>query len=255
PYKERFKQLIKNAQVNYLETYNASEGFLGIQDRLNSDDMLLMLDYGVYFEFMPMSEYGKDFPNTLSLDQVKTNESYALVMSTNSGLWRYIIGDTIKFTSLSPYRFKISGRTKHFINAFGEELVIENADSAIREACFQTEALLTDYTAAPIYFTAENKGGHEWLIEFEKEPNCVHTFCQELDSNLKKQNSDYEAKRFKDMAMQPPLVKVMPKGTFQKWLKKSGKLGGQHKVPRLSNSRIIVDDILSFSQTAQQTSA
>ena len=180
PYRERFKQLIKSSQVNYLETYNASEGFFGIQDRLNSDDMLLMLDYGVYFEFMPMSEYGKDFPNTLSLDQVKINESYALIMSTNSGLWRYIIGDTIKFTSLTPFRFKITGRTKHFINAFGEELVIENADAAIRIACQETEALIIDYTAAPIYFTADNKGGHEWLIEFEKEPNCVNTFVHTI---------------------------------------------------------------------------
>jgi hypothetical protein len=255
PYKERFKQLIKNSQVNYLETYNASEGFLGIQDRLNSDDMLLMLDYGIYYEFMPMSEYGKDFPQTLSLDQVKTNESYALVISTNAGLWRYLIGDTIKFTSLTPYRFKITGRTKHFINAFGEELVIENADTAIHQACCQTEALLTDYTAAPIYFTANNKGGHEWLIEFEKEPSCLQIFAKELDLNLKKHNSDYEAKRYKDMAMMAPVIKILPKGTFQKWLKKLGKLGGQHKVPRLSNHRNIVEDIITFCDTELQATS
>jgi hypothetical protein len=250
PYRERFKQLIKSSQVNYLETYNASEGFFGIQDRLNCDDMLLMLDYGVYFEFMPMSEYGKDFPNTLSLDQIKLNESYALIMSTNAGLWRYIIGDTIKFTSLKPYRFKITGRTKHFINAFGEELVIENADAAIHQACQDTGALIIDYTAAPIYFSADNKGGHEWLIEFEKEPNNIKTFIQSLDDNLKKNNSDYEAKRYKDMAMKAPLIQILPKGTFQNWLKKSGKLGGQHKVPRLSNHREIIDDILTFSKTS-----
>ncbi|MDZ4668163.1 MAG: GH3 auxin-responsive promoter family protein [bacterium] len=255
PYRDRFKQLIKNSQVNYLETYNASEGFLGIQDRLNYNDMLLMLDYGIYYEFMPMSEYGKDFPDTLSLEQVKPNVSYALVISTNSGLWRYIIGDTIKFTSTNPYRFKISGRTKHFINAFGEELIIENADDAMKIACEETGALLIDYTAAPIYFTADNKGGHEWLIEFEKEPHCVKTFAEKLDQNLKHKNSDYEAKRYKDMAMQMPVVKVMPKGTFQGWLKKTGKLGGQHKVPRLSNHRDFVDDILRLHAQAHQRSA
>ncbi|MBP7510631.1 MAG: GH3 auxin-responsive promoter family protein [Bacteroidia bacterium] len=256
PYRERFKQLIKSAQVNYLETYNASEGFLGIQDRLEFNDMLLMLDYGIYYEFMPMSEYGKDFPNTLSLEQVEPNVSYALVISTNSGLWRYIIGDTIKFTSTNPFRFKISGRTKHFINAFGEELVIENADDAMKVACDKTGALLIDYTAAPIYFTADNKGGHEWLIEFEKEPHCINTFTELLDQNLKNKNSDYEAKRFKDMAMTMPVVKVVPKGTFQTWLKKSGKLGGQHKVPRLSNHRDFVNDILETCYSpARQMSA
>jgi hypothetical protein len=256
PYRERFKQLIKSTQVNYLETYNASEGFLGIQDRLEFNDMLLMLDYGIYYEFMPMSEYGKDFPNTLSLEQVEPNVSYALVISTNSGLWRYIIGDTIKFTSTNPFRFKISGRTKHFINAFGEELVIENADDAMKVACDKTGALLIDYTAAPIYFTADNKGGHEWLIEFEKEPHCMNTFTELLDQNLKNKNSDYEAKRFKDMAMTMPVVKVVPKGTFQTWLKKSGKLGGQHKVPRLSNHRDFVNDILETCYSpARQMSA
>jgi hypothetical protein len=255
PYKDRFKQLIKNSQVNYLETYNASEGFLGIQDRLGADDMLLMLDYGIFFEFMPMSEYGKDFPVTYSLSQVKPNENYALVISTNSGLWRYIIGDTIKFTSVHPFRFKITGRTKHFINAFGEELVIENADFAIKAACEKTEALLNDYTAAPIYFTEHTKGGHEWLIEFEKEPNCMDTFVNTLDQTLKQQNSDYEAKRFKDMAMLLPKLNILPKGTFQGWLKQAGKLGGQHKVPRLSNHRTFVDDILQMQKAKQQSIA
>lgn len=244
PYRDRFKQLIKSSSVNYIETYNASEGFLGIQDRLHSDDMLLMLDYGIYYEFMPMSEYGKEFPKTLNLSEVKTNENYALVISTNSGLWRYIIGDTIKFTSIKPFRFKITGRTKHFINAFGEELVIENADHAIKKACEQTEALIVDYTAAPIYFSENAKGGHEWLIEFEKEPTNMEAFNLTLDQTLMQQNSDYEAKRYKDMAMLKPNIKVMPKGTFHNWLKKSGKLGGQHKVPRLSNHRQVVDDIL-----------
>jgi hypothetical protein len=244
PYRDRFKQLIKSSSVNYIETYNASEGFLGIQDRLHSDDMLLMLDYGIYYEFMPMSEYGKEFPKTLNLSEVKTNENYALVISTNSGLWRYIIGDTIKFTSIKPFRFKITGRTKHFINAFGEELVIENADHAIKKACEQTEALIVDYTAAPIYFSENAKGGHEWLIEFEKEPTNMEAFNLTLDQTLMQQNSDYEAKRYKDMAMLKPNIKIMPKGTFHNWLKKSGKLGGQHKVPRLSNHRQVVDEIL-----------
>jgi hypothetical protein len=255
PYKERYKQLIKNSQVNYLETYNASEGFLGIQDRLGEDDMLLMLDYGIYYEFMPMSEYGKEFPETYGLDQVKPNENYALVISTNSGLWRYIIGDTIKFTSVKPFRFKISGRTKHFINAFGEELVIENADFAIKVACDETEASLVDYTAAPIYFTEYTKGGHEWLIEFDKEPTCMNTFVQILDQTLKQKNSDYEAKRFKDMAMLLPLVKKMPKGTFKGWLQNAGKLGGQHKVPRLSNHRTFVEEILQLHKVKQDSFA
>lgn len=244
PYRERFKQLIKSSKVNYLETYNASEGFMGIQDQLGSEEMLLMLDYGIYYEFMPMSEYGKEFPKTLNLEQVKINENYALVISTNAGLWRYIIGDTIKFTSIKPFRFKITGRTKHFINAFGEELVIENADFAIKTACDQTDALIIDYTAAPIYFTENNNGGHEWLIEFEKAPNNFETFVALLDQTLKQQNSDYEAKRYKDMAMSQPLVKILPKGSFHNWLKNSGKLGGQHKVPRLSNHRQFVDEIL-----------
>lgn len=255
PYKKRFNELIKGSNINYLETYNASEGFLGIQDRMDHDDLLLMLDYGIYFEFMPMSEYGKEFPETLNLDQVKINENYALVISTNAGLWRYLIGDTIKFTSTHPFRFKITGRTKHFINAFGEELVIENADFAINHACVQTNALLADYTAAPIYFTSETKGGHEWLIEFDREPSCMDTFVHELDQTLKEQNSDYEAKRFKDMAMLKPLVKAMPKGTFHQWLKLAGKLGGQHKVPRLSNHRKFVEDILQMQGFVQQSMA
>jgi hypothetical protein len=243
PYRDRFKELIKGSQMNYLETYNASEGFLGIQDRMGSDDMLLMLDYGIYFEFMPLSEYGKTHPQTFSLNEVKINENYALVISTNAGLWRYIIGDTIRFTSTHPFRFKITGRTKHYINAFGEELVIENADQAISKACELTGALLTDYTAAPVYFTAGNRGGHEWLIEFDREPNDAIVFAVELDKQLKLLNSDYEAKRFKDIAMVAPKIHHLPKGSFHNWLKKAGKLGGQHKVPRLSNERKFLEEI------------
>lgn len=243
PYRERFRSLLRHSGMNYLETYNASEGFLGIQDKSDTDSMLLMLDYGMYFEFMPMREYGKEHPETYSLDEVKTGENYAIIITTNAGLWRYIIGDTIKFTETHPFRFKITGRTKHYINAFGEELVIENADAAISSACNQLGALITDYTAAPLYFTEAKIGTHEWLIEFEKEPECLDTFTHTLDQNLKQLNSDYEAKRFKDMAMTKPLIRAVPKGTFNNWLKKSGKLGGQHKVPRLSNSREYIDEI------------
>ncbi len=250
PYRERFKQLIKGSKINYLETYNASEGFLGFQDQMHSDELLLMLDYGIYYEFMPLSEYGKDHPKTLSLSEINLHENYALVISTNSGLWRYIIGDTIRFTSKYPFRFKITGRTKHFINAFGEELMIENADMAIKEACLQTHALISDYTAAPIYFTENAKGGHEWLIEFEKEPTNLQHFIEVLDQTLKKCNSDYEAKRYKDMAMLAPHIKVLKKGTFHQWLKSRGKLGGQHKVPRLCNHRDYVEDILHLQSAS-----
>ena len=249
PYKERFKQLIKSSQVNYLETYNASEGFFGIQDDMNRDDMLLMLDYGVFYEFMPMTEYGKENPNTLSIAEVQLNENYALVISTNAGLWRYIVGDTIKFTSIKPYRFKITGRTKHFINAFGEELMIENADNAITKACKNLNAHIVDYTAAPIYITETQKGGHEWLIEFDQLPENLTEFTIHLDNHLKENNSDYEAKRYKDMAMQLPKIHALPKGTFSNWLKQKQKLGGQHKVPRLSNNREVLEEILGTMST------
>jgi len=248
PYRDKFKKLINSSKMNYLETYNASEGFLGIQDMNKSDNMLLMLDYGIYFEFMPMEEYGKEFPETLSLDEVKPGINYALVISSNSGLWRYLIGDTVKFSEINPYRFKITGRTKHFINAFGEELVIENADHAISNACKKMNAHITDYTAAPVHFVNNQNGvgAHEWLIEFDREPHSIEIFTDQLDHELKSVNSDYEAKRFKDMAMTKPIVHVLPKGTFTSWMKKSGKLGGQHKVPRLSNNRQYVDEILRF---------
>jgi hypothetical protein len=250
PYRERFKRLIKSSQVNYLETYNASEGFFGIQDDLNRDDMLLMLDYGVFYEFMPMIEYGKENPKTLSIGEVKKDENYALIISTNAGLWRYIVGDTIKFTSTKPYRLKITGRTKHFINAFGEELMIENADNAISKTCKNLNANIVDYTAAPIYISETQKGGHEWLIEFDKMPENLTEFTLNLDNHLKENNSDYEAKRYKDMAMQLPKIHALPKGTFSNWLKNKQKLGGQHKVPRLSNNRDILEEILGTLSTS-----
>jgi hypothetical protein len=246
PYHEQFRQLIPSSKMNYIETYNASEGFFGIQDTTWSDDMLLMLDYGIYYEFMPMDEYGKENPKTLSLEEVELNKNYAVVISTNAGLWRYLIGDTIKFTSLNPFRIKITGRTKQYINAFGEEVMIDNTDNAIKIACEKTEAQIKDYTVAPYYFSESENGAHEWLIEFEKHPDNLDYFIEALDNALKSLNSDYEAKRYKNMALRKPIVHVAPENTFYNWLKSKGKLGGQHKVPRLSNDRKYVDEILEI---------
>lgn len=243
PYRDQFRQLIPSDSFNYLETYNASEGFFGIQDRLRSDEMLLMLDYGVFYEFMPLTEYGKEDPLTIQLDEVELNKNYALVISTNAGLWRYVIGDTIKFTNKEPYRIKITGRTKLFINAFGEEVIIENSDNAIRIACEKTGALVRDYTVAPVYFSSGENGAHEWMIEFEKAPLSLEYFTDVLDTALKSLNSDYEAKRYKDMALRFPIVQHVPQGTFYNWLKYKGKLGGQHKVPRLCNDRLFMEEI------------
>jgi hypothetical protein len=230
----------------YLETYNASEGFFGIQDLPNSEEMLLMLDYGIYYEFLPMEDLGKENPNTLSLDQVQLNKNYALIISTNGGLWRYMIGDTIKFTSLSPYRIQITGRTKHFINAFGEEVIIDNAEKALTKACNETNSIIRDYTACPIYFHDNEAGGHEWIIEFEQQPDNPEQFTNILDNTLREINSDYDAKRFKDLALRAPLIHVAPEGTFYNWMKSRGKLGGQHKVPRLANERQYVEEILEL---------
>ena len=246
PYREQFKKLIPNADMYYLETYNASEGFFGIQDQSDSSDLLLMLDYGIYYEFIPMEEVDKEFPNTLSLNEVEIEKNYAIVISTNAGLWRYMIGDTVKFTSLNPYRLKITGRTKHFINAFGEEVIIDNAEKALNKACADTNAQIRDYTACPIYFKGDEAGAHEWIIEFEKKPKEFERFIDILDNTLREVNSDYDAKRFKDMALKRPKVHQAPDGTFYQWLKKKGKLGGQHKVPRLANERKYVDEILEI---------
>ncbi|MFN4233820.1 MAG: GH3 auxin-responsive promoter family protein [Bacteroidia bacterium] len=245
PYREQFKQLIPSDKMRYLETYNASEGFFGIEDIPGSSDLLLMLDYGIFYEFMPLSELGKEFPKTLQLDEVELNTSYALVISTNGGLWRYILGDTIKFTHLYPFRIRITGRTKHFINAFGEELMVENADKALAIACEKTQASINDYTAAPIYME-QGSGGHEWLIEFENAPDDFQKFQKILDDELKRLNSDYEAKRFNNYILKEPQIISVPKDTFKNWLKHKGKLGGQHKVPRLSNTREYIDEIKTF---------
>jgi hypothetical protein len=246
PYRELFKQLIPSPTMRYLETYNASEGFFGIQDQPNSEDMLLMLDYGVYYEFMPMEESDKENPMTVGLEDVEVDKNYAVVISTNAGLWRYNIGDTIKFTSLSPFRFRISGRTKHFINAFGEEVIVENAEQAVAKACEMTESVVEDFTAAPKYFGANTSGCHEWVIEFRKQPNSKENFIKILDDTLREINSDYDAKRQKDIALKMPIVHSAPKDTFYDWMKKRGKLGGQNKVPRLANSREYIDELLKM---------
>lgn len=246
PYKEQFRKLIPRTDMNYYETYNASEGFFGIQDRHGSDEMLLMLDYGIFYEFIPVAQLNREYPEALTLDQVKTGENYAIVISTNAGLWRYKIGDTVTFTSLSPFRIKITGRTAHFINAFGEELIVENAERAVASACMKTGALVREYTASPVFYSGESCGAHEWLIEFETLPVHPDEFAVVLDQELKNVNSDYEAKRYKDMALKLPLVKAVPHNTFYYWLKMKEKLGGQHKVPRLSNDRKVADEILSM---------
>jgi hypothetical protein len=245
PYKEQFKRLI-GGDIHYLEMYNASEGFFAAQDNPGSDGMLLFLDHGIFYEFMPIEEYGKAEPKTIGLKDVEVGQHYAPVITTNGGLWRYLIGDTIQFTTLSPFRIKVSGRLKLFINAFGEELIIDNADNAIADACLKTNALMSDYTAGPVYFSEDGNGAHEWLIEFEKEPTDFDAFKELLDSNLKKLNSDYEAKRYKNIALRNPIVHSLPKGHFNKWLKLKNKLGGQHKIPRLSNDRVLLEEILSL---------
>uniref|UniRef100_UPI00404AB6C0 GH3 auxin-responsive promoter family protein n=1 Tax=Fulvivirga sp. TaxID=1931237 RepID=UPI00404AB6C0 len=248
PYEELFKKLIPSDQMRYMETYNASEGFFGIQDRTGSDELLLMLDYGIFYEFIPFEELDKENPPVLSLDQVKVGQNYAIIISTNAGLWRYNIGDTVKFTSTDPYRIKISGRTKHFINAFGEELIIENAEIAITKACKETNSVIDNFTAAPIYFDEGKRGGHEWVIEFRQKPDNLETFIKILDERLREVNSDYDAKRYKDMALLPPIIHSVDEGTFYRWMEKRGKLGGQNKVPRLSNNRDHLEEILKMIQ-------
>jgi hypothetical protein len=243
PYKDQFQKII-GREINYLEMYNASEGFFAAQEKPGDDGMLLFTDHGIFYEFMPVSEYGKKEPNTIGLQEVETGKNYAPVISTNGGLWRYLLGDTIQFTDLNPFRIKVSGRLKHFMNAFGEEVIVDNADKAIAIACEKTGAVVNDYTAAPVYFSDTANGAHEWLIEFDKVPGSLETFTKELDEALKNINSDYEAKRYKSIALGLPVVRSLKKGTFEEWLRSKGKLGGQHKVPRLSNERMLLEDIL-----------
>jgi hypothetical protein len=246
PYREQFKALIPGSKMHYIETYNASEGFFGMADQSDTDEMLLMLDYGIYFEFIDPVDVGRASAKTLTLEEVECDKVYAVIISTNAGLWRYLIGDTIRFTSLNPFRFKISGRTKQYINAFGEELMVENAEQGLKAACEASGATIRDYTAGPVFLSTANKGGHEWLIEFEVPPADLDYFREVLDSRMRALNSDYDAKRQNDLALVAPKIQLLPEGTFYKWMKKRGKLGGQNKVARLANDRKFVDDILSM---------
>jgi hypothetical protein len=248
PYRSLFQEkYFPSDHISYLETYNASEGFFALQDDFSRPgEMLLMLDYGIFYEFLPVSEWEKEYPNALMLDEVEVGQNYAIVISTNSGLWRYKVGDTVKFTSKYPFRLKVSGRTKHFINVFGEEVIIENSDAAIMYACQKTGATMTDYTAGPVYIEKNTIGRHEWIIEFSKLPADLQHFTDFLDQHLRSINSDYDAKRFQELALLPPLIHSVPINTFYNWMASRGKLGGQHKVPRLSNSREYLNSLLQF---------
>ena len=246
PYREQYRQVI-GKEINYYETYNASEGFFAIQDRNKQEDLLLMLDYGIFYEFVKMEDLGQSHPNTYTIDTVETGINYAMVISTNGGLWRYLIGDTVMFTSLSPHRIKITGRTKHYINAFGEELMVDNVDTALERACANTHASISDYTGAPIYMKDKEKGAHEWIFEFSKMPESMDEFSKIFDDELKKLNSDYEAKRYNNMTLRAPVIHVAKPGLFYEWMSSRGKLGGQNKVPRLSNNREYIEPLLKLN--------
>jgi hypothetical protein len=248
PYREQYRQIIPSDKMNYMETYNASEGFFAIQDNPESDDMLLMLDYGIYYEFIPMEDFHKENRPVLSLDEVEPGKNYAMVITTNGGLWRYLIGDTIKFTRRNPFKIKITGRTKHFINAFGEELIIDNAEEALKVACGRTSASIREYTAGPVFMGENSKGAHQWIIEFDKQPDDLYHFTSVLDGTLKTLNSDYEAKRHKSITLERPQVMVAPEGLFYEWMKQRGKVGGQNKIPRLANDRVYLDQLLELQE-------
>jgi hypothetical protein len=252
PYREQFQRMIPFPNMNYVETYNASEGFFGIQDDFKLNELLLMLDYGVFFEFIPMNDFaGLESKNVIQLADVIPGENYALVISTNAGLWRYIIGDTVRFTSTHPYRFKISGRTKSFINAFGEELVVENAERAIAETCLKTGSEIREYTVGPIYMHEKNIGAHQWIIEFNRPPEDLVVFTHILDGELKAVNSDYEAKRSGNLSLGMPQILAAKNGLFENWLKSINKLGGQHKVPRLNNDRALINVLLAMNSATE----
>ncbi|MBE7691719.1 GH3 auxin-responsive promoter family protein [Tenacibaculum finnmarkense] len=246
PYREQYQKLIPKKEFKYYETYNASEGFFAIQDVNNSDELLLMLDYGIFYEFIPMTQYDGENSTAIPLSEVKTGVNYAIIITTNSGLWRYLIGDTVRFTNTNPYRIKITGRTKHHINVFGEELIIENAEDALKIACKKTKASIKEYTVGPIFMVDKKSGGHQWIIEFDNLPENMEYFTELLDDNLKKINSDYEAKRYNNMTLAMPIIHIARTNLFYDWFTKKGKLGGQHKVPRLSNSRNFVEELLEL---------
>ena len=244
PYLEQYKKLLPKNNFLYYETYNASEGFFAIQDRNNRKELLLMLDYGIFYEFIPMDTYDSTKEIIIPLSEVKLGKNYAIVITSNAGLWRYKIGDTVRFTSINPYRIKVTGRTKHHINVFGEELIIENAEAALRKAAKLTHSEIVDYTAGPIFMEGKEKGAHEWIIEFKKYPDDIDTFNQLLDAFLQEVNSDYEAKRYRNITLKFPKIHSARKDLFKDWLKQNDKLGGQHKIPRLSNSREFLEELL-----------
>lgn len=248
PYRELYRSLIRNPRMQYMETYNASEGFFGLQSDLADPAMLLMLDYGVFYEFIPLEDVGKEQPQVVPLWEVETNRNYAIVITTSCGLWRYQIGDTVRFTQTRPYKFVISGRTKSFINAFGEELIVDNAEQGLAEACQQTGAQVREYTAAPVFMDETGKCRHQWVIEFAKMPTNVGEFATILDRTLQNLNSDYEAKRHKDITLQPLEIIVGRTDLFHDWLSSKGKLGGQHKVPRLANNRAIIEEVIALNK-------
>ncbi len=248
PYKDQYKKILPRPNFKYYEIYNASEGFFAIQDQNDSDELLLMLDYGIFYEFIPMDVYATEAEKAIPLSEVKLNTNYAIIITTNAGLWRYKIGDTIRFTSLNPYRIKISGRTRHHINVFGEELIIENAENALKKVCKRTKAEIVDFTAAPIFMKGKEKGAHEWLIEFKIPPKDINYFNELFDNALKSLNSDYEAKRYNNITLNKPTINIARPQLFHDWLKQNNKLGGQHKVPRLSNSRDLLDELLKLNR-------
>ena len=248
PYRDQYKSLFPSNNFKYYEIYNASEGFFGIQDRNDSNELLLMLDYGIFYEFIPMDTYGSKHERIIPLSQVELNKNYAIIISTNAGLWRYKIGDTVRFTSISPYRIKVSGRTKHHINAFGEELIIENTDKALEIVAAKTNTKIIDYTAAPIFMVGKEKGAHEWIIEFQSPPNNLAYFTELLDNALKSLNSDYEAKRFNNITLNLPKIHIAKPNLFHNWLKSKDRLGGQNKIARLSNSREFIENLLIINE-------
>ncbi|MDO4930335.1 MAG: GH3 auxin-responsive promoter family protein [Bacteroidales bacterium] len=255
PYREQYNRLIRSPRMKYMETYNASEGFFGLQNDPTDPAMLLMIDYGVFYEFIPLEELDKPNPQVVPLWGVETGRNYAIVISTTCGLWRYQIGDTIRFTSTKPYKFVISGRTKSFINAFGEELIVDNAEKGLARACQETGAIVAEYTAAPVFMNAEGRCRHQWVVEFEKAPADLARFADILDRTLQEINSDYEAKRYKDLTLQHLEIIPARQGLFNDWLKSRGKLGGQHKVPRLANNREIIDQVLALNGTPASAEA
>ena len=248
PYREQYKDVIRSSKMHYVETYNASEGYFGTQNDPADPAMLLMIDYGIFYEFIPLEDVGKENPRTFCLEEVELNKNYAMVISTSAGLWRYMIGDTVKFTSKNPYKFVITGRTKHFINAFGEELIVDNAERGLARACAETGAQVVDYSAAPVFMDKHAKCRHQWLIEFAQMPDSLEKFAKVLDDTLKEVNSDYEAKRQNNLALQPLEIIVARPNLFHDWLDSKGKLGGQHKVPRLSNTREYIEEMLELNR-------